>query len=311
MIRILQYVAFIYLITGFATAQQLPHFTQYMLNDFAINPAVAGARPYYDVKSVNRYQWSGITDSPRTYTLGINGPNRAGNMGLGGFLYTDNVGPTRRTGIQLSYSYHIRIDKKINLSFGLSGGLNQFMVDVHKITLNDQTDVVLSKGVISVVVPDSKFGFFLYGKKFYLGGAVPQLFKNTLEFDQNTNSLSKLEGHYFLTGAYRLKAATGIAIVPSFMMKIISPVPMQIDLTVRAILKDKFWFGLSYRNRDAVNFMMGFLHNERLTVGYSYDLTTTNLGNYTTGSHELVLGIKFISVTSTAHRKIPGSLILQ
>ena len=54
-------------------SQQLPIFSQYLLNDYAYNPAIAGSKDYYDVKSNHRYQWVGITDAPRTYTLSING----------------------------------------------------------------------------------------------------------------------------------------------------------------------------------------------------------------------------------------------
>lgn len=72
-----KYIAIILGCIGFSlnsTAQQLPQFTQYQLNDYVINPAVAGSRPYFEAKSNNRYQWEGITDAPRTFTLGINGP---------------------------------------------------------------------------------------------------------------------------------------------------------------------------------------------------------------------------------------------
>lgn len=275
--------------------QQLPHYSQYMLNDYVINPAVAGARPYYEVRSSNRYQWVGITDAPRTYTLSINGPNKRNTMGFGGFLYTDNVGPTRRTGLQASYSYHVKLDKETKLSFGISAGIHQFMVDAHKINLRDEADNVLGQGVISVVIPDSKFGFFLYGKKYYVGGAIPQLFQNKLNLIGDPSSLSRLEDHYFMTGAYQFKIDRDFSLIPSAIIKYAAPAPMQFDLTLRALVRNKFWVGASYRSLDAVSFMVGFRHNQKLMIGYAYDASTSNLRNYNTGSHEIVLGIRFIS----------------
>jgi len=59
----------------FATfAQQLPHYTQYVLNNYIINPAVAGIENYTDVKISHRHQWVGIDGAPVTTYLTIHGP---------------------------------------------------------------------------------------------------------------------------------------------------------------------------------------------------------------------------------------------
>ena len=36
---------------GMMKAQQLPQITQYMINNYAVNPAVAGMQDYYQVKN--------------------------------------------------------------------------------------------------------------------------------------------------------------------------------------------------------------------------------------------------------------------
>src|SRR5438105_8960872 len=83
-------------------AQQLALYSQYMVNDFVMNPAIAGRNNYFEAMSANRYQWIGITDAPRTYSLSVNGPGKRAHIGLGGNLYTDIVGPTRRIGADFS-----------------------------------------------------------------------------------------------------------------------------------------------------------------------------------------------------------------
>src|SRR4028119_1283344 len=55
-------------------AQQLPHYTQYVLNNFIINPSVAGIENYTDVKVSHRHQWVGLRDAPVTTYLTIHGP---------------------------------------------------------------------------------------------------------------------------------------------------------------------------------------------------------------------------------------------
>src|ERR1051325_10485 len=108
--------------------QQLPLFSQYMLNDYFQNPAIAGSRPYVDVVSANRLQWLGITDAPRTYALSAQGPIKPKNMGVGGYLFTDIAGPTRRIGVSGSYAYHVKINDKMKISLSLSAGIMQFAV---------------------------------------------------------------------------------------------------------------------------------------------------------------------------------------
>ncbi|HXC06429.1 MAG TPA: PorP/SprF family type IX secretion system membrane protein, partial [Bacteroidia bacterium] len=167
------------LVASAANAQQLPHFSQYMLNDYAENPAIGGKNPYWEAASINRYQWVGITDAPRTYQLSLNGPLKNDHFGVGGQVFTDVVGPTRRTGCYLSYAYHLKINDDLKLSFGVQGGILQYTVDGSKIQLADMTDNVLSSGLQSVVMPEFGAGIYLYSKKkWYVGFSVPEMVSN-------------------------------------------------------------------------------------------------------------------------------------
>src|SRR5258708_3570702 len=122
----LLYILFIITLVTKAIAQQLPQYSNYIINDYVMNPAIGGTNPYFEAKSNNRYQWVGITDAPRTYVLSVHGPLKSLNMGLGGMLFTDIVGPTHRTGFYLSYAYHIRVTEKVKVSLGISAGVLQF-----------------------------------------------------------------------------------------------------------------------------------------------------------------------------------------
>ena len=142
-----------------------------MVNDYVMNPAIGGSNPYFDGKSNNRYQWIGITDAPRTYILSVNGPMRNMKMGLGGQLFTDIVGPTRRTGLYFSYAYHLKVSENIKVSFGINAGILQFMVDGSKITLHDPQDAIISGGIQSKILPDFGAGVYVYPKdhRWYFG----------------------------------------------------------------------------------------------------------------------------------------------
>lgn len=55
-------------------AQQKPHYTQYVLNQFIVNPAVTGIENYIDLKFSHRHQWVGIQDAPVTSYMSVHGP---------------------------------------------------------------------------------------------------------------------------------------------------------------------------------------------------------------------------------------------
>lgn len=277
-------------------AQQLPHYSNYMLNDYPMNPAVGGSRPYYEALSNNRYQWIGITDAPRTYILSVNGPTKNLKMGIGGQLFTDIVGPTRRTGINLSYAYHIKVAEKIKVSLGISAGLLQYVVDGSKITLYHQQDKVISSGIQTSYMPDFGAGIYAYStdRKWYVGASVPQIAQNKIRFNDYTETgLSKLAMHYYVTGGYKFSLGDDFKIEPSTCMKFVSPAPFQFDLGLRAIYKDKIWIGGAFRYLDAISAMVGFTMQENITLAYAYDFTSTDIQKYSTGTHELMIGIKF------------------
>jgi type IX secretion system PorP/SprF family membrane protein len=278
-----------------AGAQHYPLFSQYFFNDYAVNPAVAGSREWFDVRSNHRYQWVGLTDAPRTFTLSVYGPNKKYNMGFGGMLFTDNVGPTRRTGFYGSYSYHLKINEEVKLSLGVSAGLIQFMIDGHKIVTHDPGDAVISNGLQWAMSFDSQFGFYLYHKKWYVGGVIPQLTRSKLYFFNNQiETGSRLLHHYNLTAGYTFDIGEDFQIQPTALVKYVRPIPVQFDFMARAIYKEQIWLGGSFRTMDAFSIMAGFMYKNYLSIGYSYDITTSNIKNYSTGTHELMLGVRFI-----------------
>ena len=113
----------------------------------------------YDVTSNHRYQWVGIQDYPRTYTLSINGPTKDLKNGLGAFIYTDNVGPTRRTGAQASYAYHMNVTEDIEVSLSLSAGLIEWKIDGNQLTFNNPNEPASSGNVMRSLMPDANSDF--------------------------------------------------------------------------------------------------------------------------------------------------------
>lgn len=275
-------------------AQQLPLYTQYLSNPYLINPAVAGTNPYFEVMTNSRYQWVGFTDAPRTHVLSLNGPYQKKNIGLGGMVFTDITGPTRRNGLQLSYAYHLKLTEGMKLSLGVSGGLLQYAVDGGKITLSNNNDPALSTGFQSTVLPDFGFGAYLYSEKYYAGISAPQLVPSKIKFfDYYKNTMSKLTNHFYIFGGYKYKLNEQIMLEPNMLIKYGPPAPVQFDIGVRGHYKKMIMAGVSLRTLDAIALQVGYLFQENVTIGYSYDASINGLKGYNSGSHEIVIGIRF------------------
>lgn len=279
-------------------AQQLPQYTQYMFNDFVLNPAIAGRSDYWEAKSNNRYQWVGIPDAPRTYIVSMQGPLKNQHMGLGGTIYTDIVGPTRRTGIDMAYAYHIKLGTNYKLAFGLSGGVVQYAVDGSQITTHDAGDPIMTQNFQSIIVPSIGGGVYFYSKKLSVSLGLPQIYQSNLKFfaDQVTKQ-SLLTTHFYGLVSYKFDLGSDFVLEPAILVKYVAPVPLQIDGGVKLTYNKMVWIGANYRSDNstpsAISAMLGYMFKNWLMFGYSYDYSLTSIRKYNSGTHEVMLGIRF------------------
>jgi len=274
-------------------AQQLPQYSQYMLNNFAMNPAIAGTRPFFQACSDNRYQWVGIPDAPRTYMLTIDGPITDKHIGIGTYLYTDITGPTRRTGFSAAYSYHMKLANDVNVSLGLSTGILQFAIDGSQIVLDQPGDQALTNQLESVIVPDFGAGLYVYGEHYYFGAAAPQLIQSEVKLTTIASAQDELATHLYVTGGYDFTLGEKFMLDPCIVVKYVYPATPQLDISARLLFLKKMWLGLGYRTGDAAYAMVGYTYQDNLTFGYSYDYSVTTIQTYSYGTNEIFIGIKF------------------
>ncbi len=283
------------LFTVSVKGQQLAHYSQFFMNDYILNPAVGGTNPYFEAQSTYRYQWVGIDDAPRTFLMSMNGPlNEKGNMGIGGYVYSDVTGPTRKTGFKASYSYNFKVTEEVKLSFGLAGGLMQFAVDGSDITLNQENDQAIGNVWQAAYTPDAAFGAYLYHEDFFVSLSIPQLIGTKLELADNYSSAdNSLKNHYFISGGYTFHITDEFDIEPLVQGKYIPPTNPQLDLGGRVIWNDMIWLGGTYRTEATASIFAGINFLENFTFGYSYDIVSKDISVLSSGTHEVVLGLKF------------------
>jgi type IX secretion system PorP/SprF family membrane protein len=281
------------IMTSEGFAQQLPQYSQYILNRYVINPASAGADNYFVGQTNYRNQWQGIKDAPSTYILSVNGP-LGSNMGVGGYLFSDVTGPTRRNGFNLSYAYKIKINDELKLSMAINAGLLQYTVDGTEITFAEDGDDILASAQENNLFPDAGFSLYLYGPNYFFGASAPQLIRNQLDFENSIEDpTGRLTSHYFITGGYTFELNSDFELEPSMLLKYVEPVPLQYEFSARGIYKEFAWLGVSYRKTDAIVMLVGFTLQENISLGYAYDFIQSDLGNYSSGSHEIMLSVRF------------------
>jgi len=305
-------------------AQQRPYYTQYIMNNYIINPAVAGIENYTDVKLSHRLQWIGLQDAPVTTYFTIHGPLHKSNYdvetattfhasgqnprgqaywqeytkaephaGVGMTILNDRTGPLNRFAAYGTYAYHLGIAPHTSLSLGVSAGVTQLSLNSDKLNFATPVDpAVGASGILNTLKPDISAGVWLYSRDYFIGLSAQQIIPEQIAFSNNTVALQngKLVPHLFLTAGYRTFISEDVSFLPSIQIRYINPLPIGFDFNVKFQYRDIIWAGASYRYQDGFAGMLGVNLNHSINIGYSYDVTTSRLNTVSKGTHEILAG---------------------
>ena len=95
--------------------------------------------------------------------------------------------------------------------------------------------------------------------------------------------------HYYVIGGHVFDISPSLKFKPAFLTKIVEGAPLQADITANFLINDKLTLGAAYRWSAAISGLIGFQISESWFIGYGYDMETTKLSNYNSGSHEIFL----------------------
>ncbi|NJK95526.1 MAG: type IX secretion system membrane protein PorP/SprF [Bacteroidales bacterium] len=303
-------ICYLLLLSGFIYAQQLPLYSQYMMNGFLVNPAMAGSDGYTTASLTTRDHWLGFENSPKTYAISLQSrilwqksrvtrktpgysgslSKKSGRVGLGGYIFNDKNALVNRTGFQFSYAYHLFI-RNTQLSFGLAASAFQFKIDESKLDPRDP-EPLLAEGFDNLIyVPDFTFGVYLLNRRSFLGLSAAQLFQTRIRVGQE-NVDYRMKRHYYLMGGYRFDTGNDTELEPSFLLKGTELGFIQTDVNLKLIYKEFYWAGISYRTQTSVGLLLGGKAG-KFYFGYAFDYNLSNIRKYTFGSHEINLAVKF------------------
>ncbi len=311
---------------GAASAQQRPHYTQYILNNYILNPALTGIENYTDLKISGRDQWVGIQGAPKTAYLTIHTPigkkdvkttatsfqlpgaNPRGasywenytaseaHHGAGLSIVNDRTGNYNRFSAAVSYAYHLGLNPRTNLAAGFSGGFSKLGRNGTKTDFGGGNPIDPAQETGNETrrfVPDLAAGLWLYNADYFIGLSAQQMIPQKISFTEAAaNVESKLVPHLFATAGYRFLLSEDINALPSLLLKYVSASEekVQFDANLKVQYRDLFWMGGSYRFKDGFAGMIGLNVGNTFNLGYAYEHTTSELNGYTNGTHELVIG---------------------
>lgn len=310
-LRIIFYVLLIVFSAGSTNAQQAPVFSQYMINKFLINPAVAGGTGHTNIYMVAREQYSGFTNSPRTFALtahsrllndsyimqklrvrkDANQATRFTNVGIGGSVFSDRNGIISKTGFQFVYAYHINFDNRFQLSMGLSGSCFQYKLDDSQAVIVNTDDPLLLGSNKQFWVPDASFGVYITNNVWYGGATITDLLGSNIKFgkDPIKDNFSTMR-NYMILGGYRFEINNDFKLEPSILFRTTS-LNTQLDINSKLLYKKSYWIGFSYRTDKTLVSMLGF-NVDLFHFAYAYDSSFGSVNSYASGSHEIILGVK-------------------
>ena len=305
------------------TAQQQPHYTQYVMNQYILNPALTGIENYTDIRISHRQQWTGLEGAPSTSYLTIHTPigkqdyrttatsfemegyNPRGSQywqdyeaakphhGIGLQLIDDKTGPLSELSASATYAYHLGISARTSLALGFGVGVKEVRLQSNLLQFNTPVDpAVFGSGMLNSMHPDFTTGVYLYSADYFAGVSVQQLVPQRVSYAKNqviANS-GELEPHVFATAGYRFLAGEDFNVLPSVMVKYIQPMPAQVDLNIKLQYLNLAWAGISYRTQDGYAAMVGYNLSNTVNIGYSYDYTTSKLNAVSGGTHEIMIG---------------------
>jgi type IX secretion system PorP/SprF family membrane protein len=316
-------------IANVVAAQQRSHYTQYVLNNYILNPALSGIENYTDVKVSVRDQWVGFGGAPRTIYFTAHGPigkkdyktsatsynipgeNPRGNSywesytasephhGVGLTVINDKTGNFNRFTSYATYAYHLGLNARTNLSAGFSAGITMVGLNADGKAFFGTTpsDPAIGNqtGELNKIKPDLGFGLWLYSADYFIGLSGQQIIPQRLAFadDATFKIKGKLIPHVFFTAGYRFMLNDDINAIPSVMVKYINGAftnDYQAEANLKLQYQDLFWLGGTYRQFDGYAVMAGLNIANTFNIGYSYDFTKTDLHTYSRGTHELMIG---------------------
>jgi type IX secretion system PorP/SprF family membrane protein len=268
-------------------AQQDPLYSQYINNLLLINPAYSGSTTDLNMSAMYRKQWVGFDGSPSTFNANGHIALSNNRMGAGLIVLQDKIGSDKTSEITFTYGYHLPLNNKITLSFGLQGGAINYYSDYSDLKINPADSKFSNQ---SVWKPNLGTGLILKSEKFLLSLSVPKLLKANSTVEQLSTSL--YNQHAYIMGAYVFQLSYRIKVKPWILARMVNGAPASFDYGASLKVDDSYSLGLFTRNFDTYGTFAQINLGDNLRFAYVFELPTKNSVGTQFTTHELTLGVR-------------------
>lgn len=276
-----------------AFAQQYPYWTQFRSNLLLLNPAVSGTRKDFDARMNYRYQWAGFEGAPKTIAVSAHGSLFNNALGVGGYIYQDQLGPSKFISVSSSNAFHVKFEDS-QLSMGIGLNYSTQRIDPYFMKYFNSQDNIILNAVANPKASsfNGSFGLLYFNDRFQFGLGANNLFGNAYEFKGSEGSLKSVMSfvpHYNFLVGYNWAEDPAFVWENNLLMNFVSGAPFMIDYNVRLHIKESFFVGAGWRLKTAIIGQVGYTFNNMAQISYSYDYSTNNLKYFNSGTHEISL----------------------
>lgn len=274
----------------FSEAQQLPVYSQFFMNPYLYNPAFAGVEGHTVIFFMHRQQWMGIDGAPQYSHVTFHTPLK-NSLAIGGEISTDKQGPLTDNNFRVTGAYLLPLDRKHYLRFGLSLGAGNNRVDLN--ALGNTSDPALAGLLDNNFYMRSDFGVTYHFGRFNAGFSLPSLIGHDILTDESLSPvrITPVDNILFKANYRQSFLKDDLAWEPHLLYRYTNVGANQYEITNIFHIKHLVWVGASYRQDAGFVGLLGLKIAEKLGIGYAYDLPSSDLAEFSTGSHEIHLGL--------------------
>lgn len=289
---------------------QDPQFTQFYAAPMYLNPAFTGVTYEHRFVANYRNQWPGISKTYQTYMASYDYNMSDINSGIGISVMQDRAGTAGLTHSQfgVNYAYHFKISKFSEIRLGANLSYNMKRLDFSKLKFNDQIasgsgTSIEASSYEALNFMDFAAGALLNSTQYWLGFSAKHLTQpnSSLTGDRVPLPLSislhggyrfiieqkskELKRYFSPTFNYRHEQKYDQLDIGLYYYHL----PLNVGVWYRGLPFKKY--AATYSSRESIALLIGFdMTDYNLRVGYSYDLTISNLGVANSlGAHEVSL----------------------
>jgi type IX secretion system PorP/SprF family membrane protein len=282
------FVSFLFFIIK-VSAQQDSQYTQYMYNMNVINPAYAtGMQSMLDIGTLYRTQWVGAVGAPKTLSVFAHMPvNKKIEMGFS--LISDDIGDGAKeeNNFYVDFAYVLQLNDSNRLSLGLKAGATSLQTNFNGFKFESSSPDFAFENV-NILKPNIGIGAYYFNDNYYVGLSAPNLLSSKhIEERSGISNYGSENVHVFFTGGYVFTLSDSFKLKPAFISKFVQGAPIAVDISANILYNDKFELGAAYRVGDAISTLVNIKVTPSVRVGYAYDYTISNLGQFNSGTHEI------------------------